>query len=134
MTPPTTWTFNDGWILMSVYMMHGEDGASLSDLIAAADAMNHAIPTSGELSRALTRLAKCNIVKHVQDRFRIAQDYLPAIAAARDRKGGLFATPDKGKRWLASTTFVIDEDARITIHKADVTAAFDQYRNALKRS
>ena len=119
---------------MSVYMMHGEDGASLAELIAAADAMNHAIPTSGELSRALTRLAKCNVVTQVEDRFRIAQDYLPAIAAANDRKGGLFATPDKGKRWLISTSFAINEDARITVHEADVTAAFGQYRTALKRS
>ena len=133
MTSQPTWTFNDGWILMSVYMMHGEDGASLADRIAAADATTRAIPTSGELSRALTRLAKCHIVTRVEDRFRIAQDFLPAIAAANDKKGGLFATPDKGKRWLASREFNIDEDAKIVISKKDLTAAFDEYRSALKR-
>ncbi|MEL7264328.1 MAG: hypothetical protein AAFP69_05890 [Planctomycetota bacterium] len=62
----------------------------LSDLIAAADAMNHAIPTSGQLSRAPTRLAKCSVIKHFEGRFRISQDYLPAIAAVNDKKGGLF--------------------------------------------
>jgi hypothetical protein len=46
----TEWTFTDGWILMSVYFAHGNDGAMLADLIAAADAMNRAIPTSGELT------------------------------------------------------------------------------------
>jgi len=118
---------------MSVYRMHGEDGASLPDLIAAADAMNHAIPTSGELSRALTRLAKCQVVKRTDDRFRIGNEWLPSNAAANDKKGGLFETPNKGKRWLASTKFTFDADARIEIGKEDLTAAFDEYRTALKR-
>lgn len=118
---------------MSVYFSHGQEGATLADLIAAADAMNHAIPTSGELTRALTRLAKCQVISHVDDRFRIETHFLPSLAAANEKKGGLFATPDKGKKWLSKTKFEIDEDARITVSDEDVTAAFNEYRTAINR-
>jgi hypothetical protein len=126
------WTFTDGWILMSVYFAHGQQGATLADLIAAADVMNHAIPTSGELTRALTRLAKCQIVAHVEGRFRISANYLPAIAEATEKKGGLFATPEKGKQWLSKTKFEIVDDARITISKKQVLTAFNEYRIAME--
>ena len=118
---------------MSVFLMHGSDGTSLPDLIAAADAMNHAIPTSGELTCALTRLAKCQVIAHVEGRYRIATDYLPGLAAANDKRGGLFATPEKGKKWLARTQFEIDENAKIIVSKEDVTAAFNEYRTEMKR-
>lgn len=118
---------------MSAYFAHGQDGASLPDLIAAADVMNHAIPTSGKLTRALTRLAKCRVINHVDGRYRIAPDYLPELAVANEKKGGLFATPEKGKKWLSKTQFAIDKDAKIIVSKADVTAAFNEYRTAINR-
>ena len=126
------WTFNDGWILMSVFLMHGADGASLSYLIAAADAMNHAIPTSGELTRSLTRLAKCRVLANIDGRYRISTDYLSALTAANDKRGGLFATPEIGKKWLTKNEFEIDEDAEIPVTQDDVTAAFDEYRSAIR--
>lgn len=76
MTDWLQWTFNDRWILMSVYLTQGEDGASLHDVVGAADAMNHAIPTCGELSRALTRLASCGVLTERDDQFHIVHQYL----------------------------------------------------------
>ncbi len=48
MTANLEWTFTGGCILMSVDVTHGDVGASHDELIAAADAMNHAIPTTGD--------------------------------------------------------------------------------------
>lgn len=118
---------------MSVYFAHGQNGAALTDLIAAADAMNHAIPTSGELTRALTRLAKCQVINHIEGRFRITSHYLPSLAEANAKRGGLFATPEKGKKWLSKTEFEIDEDAIITVRDEEVTTAFNEYRTAINR-
>jgi hypothetical protein len=118
---------------MSVYLRHGLEGATLSDVIGAADVMNHAVPTSGELTRALTRLAQSRVISQVNGRYLIASNYLPAIAVANEMKGGLFATPDKGKNWLSSSEFDMDEKATITVSKEDVAEAFEQYRTALKR-
>lgn len=118
---------------MSVYLTHGEVGAALGDLIGAADAMNHAIPTTGELSRVLTRLATCGILTEVDDRFRIAEKYMPMIAKAYQGKGGLFSTPDKGKKWLSRTVFDITDPVEVSITAERSDEAYKQYRKRLQR-
>ena len=96
---------------MSLHFAHGNDGAMLADLIAAADAMNHAIPTSGELTLALTRLAKCQVINHVEDRFRIASKDLPSLAEANEKKGSLILPPTRCRHvrstapaWMSAQT------------------------------
>jgi len=73
---------------MSVFLTHGDCGATLAGVIGAADAMNHAIPTTEELSRSLTRLAASGIVTEHSNRFRISDELLPLIAKAKEGKGG----------------------------------------------
>ena len=133
MTANFEWTFNDGWILMSVYLTHGDVGASLHEMIAAADAMNHAIPTTGELSRSLSRLAACGILAEVDDRFRMTEHYLPMLAKANQGKGGLFNTPDKGKKWLSRMTFDVNDGAEIVITAEQLGEAYTQYRKRLRQ-
>lgn len=133
MTKGSEWTFNDGWILMSVFLAHGGSGAALDDLIGAADAMNHAIPTSGELSRSLTRLASCGILTESNGRFRIADIFIPLIAKAHEGRGGLFSTPDKGKRWLAKSKFNVDGAVDISISDERLSLAFALYRKQLRK-
>lgn len=118
---------------MSVYVTHGDAGASLDELIAAADAMNHAIPTTGELSRSLTRLAGCGILTEVDDRFRIAEHYLPLLAKANQGRGGLFSTPDKGRKWLSRMTFDVNDAAEISISPERSGEAYKQYRKRLRQ-
>ena len=117
---------------MSAYLAQTEIGADLLGLIRAADAMNHAIPTNGQLSRALTRLAKIGVVSEVDGHFVIDPQWLPDIEKARSGKGGQFSLPEKGKKWLSSKKFPY-VDASITITDAQVTAAFEQYRKMLRR-
>lgn len=133
MTANPEWTFTDGWILMSVYLTHGDVGASLNELIGAADAMNHAIPTTGELSRSLTRLATCGILTEVDNRYRIAEHYLPMIAKANQGKGGLFRTPAKGQKWLSRMTFDVNDAAEISITAEQSGEAYKQYRKRLRQ-
>jgi len=133
MTANLEWTFTDGWILMSVYVTHGDVGASLDELIAAADAMNHAIPTAGELSRSLTRLVGCGILTEVDDRFRIPDHYLPLLAKANQGKGGLFSTPDKGKKWLSRMTFDLNDAVEVSISAERSEEAYKQYRKRLRQ-
>jgi len=121
------WTFNDGWILMSVFLTQGVNGASLDEVLGAADVMNHAIPTSGELSRALTRLASRGILTEEGDRFRIFATHLPSIAEANQGKSELFGRPDKGKRWLSRMQFDVDDAIRVSITDEQLALAFDLY-------
>jgi len=133
MTGQLEWTFTDGWILMSVFVMHGESGASLDEVIRAADAMNHAKPTKGELSRSFSRLAACGILTVDNGRFRIAATHLPLLAKANKGKGGLFSTPDKGRKWLTQMQFEVDESIRVSGGDTQLSEAFDEYRKHLKR-
>jgi hypothetical protein len=118
---------------MSVFLAHGQDGAALDELIAAADAMNHAIPTRGELIRSLTRLASCGVLSEENGRFRIAKSYLPLIATANQEKGGLFSTPDKGKKWLSQMDFTVDDSVHVAITDQQLSEAFSTYHKRLRQ-
>lgn len=115
---------------MSVYLTHGKDGASLDELISAADAMNHAIPTRGELTRSLTRLASCRILSEEEERFRIADTHLPSIAQAKGTCG-LVSMPVQGKKWLSRTHFDVDDSIRVSITDEQLSVACDMYRQRL---
>jgi hypothetical protein len=47
---------SDAWILLAISFAGGDGAARLPEIIAAADYINHAIPTAGELDGALNRL------------------------------------------------------------------------------
>jgi hypothetical protein len=132
MTKALKWTFSDGWILMSVFGSHGENGATLDELIGVADLINHAIPTSEELSRSLTRLASCGLLAESDGRFRIAERFIPLIAKAAEGRGGLFSTPDKGRKWLARSKFNVDEPVDIKITDKRLSLAFELYRKRFR--
>ena len=52
----TEFLASDSWILLSIILISGNNGARLKDLIPAADGINHAIPTFEEIEGALARL------------------------------------------------------------------------------
>jgi len=54
-----TWT--DGRILMALYLADHDAGARLHESIAAADAINHAIPIACEIPHALTKAIRCGL-------------------------------------------------------------------------
>ncbi|HEU0131583.1 MAG TPA: hypothetical protein VFQ85_11410 [Mycobacteriales bacterium] len=54
------WTGSDAWLLASLAL--AGDGARLGALVAAADHLDHAVPTAGEVRTALARLAGSGLV------------------------------------------------------------------------
>jgi hypothetical protein len=65
---------------MSVQLVASDGGASLGQVSGAADASNHAIPTSKELSRSFTKLVSVGAVDMSQDRFFIAKQFVDEVA------------------------------------------------------
>ena len=80
---------------MALYLSGEDQGAELYEIIAAADATNHAIPTAQEMSLALTKFMRCGLAQERERRYLIASDHLSAIKKAYDGRGGLFASGDK---------------------------------------
>lgn len=132
-TGVSEWTWNDVWILMALYLAQGQTGAELHAVIGAADAINHAIPTSCELSRAFTKFVRCGLLSVAEDRYAILSEFLPTIRKAYEGKGGLFASGDKGLKWLQRWKLVESADQNIEINDAAVKAAYTRYVNALKK-
>ena len=64
---------SDSWILISViFASQGKSPAALSDIIAAADYINHAIITRGELETGFARLVAAGYLKHSASGFSVS--------------------------------------------------------------
>ena len=74
--PPFTWS--DTWLLLSIGT-GGETGATLKDIIAAGDFLNHAIFTGAELRRGFAKLLAAGYVVKVADRFQVAGQALTLL-------------------------------------------------------
>lgn len=127
------WTERDGWILMSLFLVNFEDGASLTDLIGAADATNHAIPTVGQLSRALTRLTNAGVISSADQRFKVNANYMHELEMLTSSKGGLFSLSEKGRKWLCSKSFETQKSGSVAITSEQLANAYEQYTQSLRR-
>jgi hypothetical protein len=121
------WTWNDGWILMSAYLVCSNNKPSLADIISAADAINHAIPTPNELSQAFTKLANAGVLEIGNNCYRIKHKYLDEIERTYQSKGGLFESARKGEKWLQASNLNVNKTEKITITGDEVTTAYDEY-------
>lgn len=61
------WNFTDAWLLTAVARF-GTDGCSLSELIGAADALNHDIPRAEQASSSIGRLVATGLVEPAGER------------------------------------------------------------------
>ena len=79
----------DPWILLSIiYPGRERGGATLHNIIAAADGLIHAVPTHGELDGALARLFAAGHAVRDGATFRVSEP-MRAAHAARNRTGGM---------------------------------------------
>jgi hypothetical protein len=84
------WTWSDAWVLAAI-MVQGRDDVELTDVVAAADAINHAILTENEVESAVRRLGGAGLIETRDRRFRLTE-------AGRDmaarRRGGMLSQVD----------------------------------------
>ena len=79
--------WSDAWLLQAIALASRSGPATLADLLTAADAVNHALPTDDELHGALSRLGAGGFVEEVDDRFRLTSLVPPEVRDAM-REGG----------------------------------------------
>jgi len=74
MTPKKKPVFSgsDVWVLLSIAMREGGDGADLRDIISIGDYINHAILTGPEIRRGLAKLLFAGYLRENNGRFHIA--------------------------------------------------------------
>ena len=123
------WEFVDGWILMSIFLASRSSSVKLEAVFAAADAMNHAIPTQNEISESLSKLLAIGAVQLSENKFSIEPAHLQSITNIYNKRGGLFETPNKGVTWLTAIRATVPEDySTVELSEQDYSAAYERYR------
>jgi hypothetical protein len=125
------WTWNDGWILMSIYLVQSKERTTLANVISAADAINHAIPTANELSIAFTKLVNAEVLKIENNNYTLSNECFGEIEKAYKTKGGLFESANKGQKWLNSSSLEVIKSPKVAVTEEEVEHAYKQYTASL---
>ncbi len=100
---PPDFVRSDAWILLALVLNHAKGGATLPEIIAVANFINHAIPTRDELEGALNRLLAANYIAVHGKRFDVTQPVMAAYDRVAKRKQSVPHRLDALQRFLAST-------------------------------
>lgn len=74
------WASSDAWILLATLYNRGSEQIALAHIIAAADFINHAVPTLEELHGAINRLLATGLLKTKRESFSIPEKALKLFA------------------------------------------------------
>lgn len=68
--------WSDAWLFQAITIASHEKPASLTDILAVADGVNHAMPTDDELHGALARLSSGGLIREISEHF-LLSDAVP---------------------------------------------------------
>ncbi|RZU76580.1 hypothetical protein EV384_5246 [Micromonospora kangleipakensis] len=85
------WARSDAWVLAAIMVLDGDEGSSLTEVVAAGDAINHAILLENEIEQAVRRLRGVDLISTSQRRFFLTDS--GRTMAAR-RRGGMIGQVD----------------------------------------
>lgn len=119
-TTAGSWEFSDAWVLTAI-AVYGRP-CTLTDVLAAADAMNHAILTDDELAQAIGRLTASGLVTVTDGHFALTSS--GGTLTAR-RKGGLIGQVKSVQALLRQVDL---RDGRWPLPAGALDAAFSEYK------
>jgi hypothetical protein len=135
---PYLWS--DAWLLQSIVLASGNGPATLSQVIAAADGVNHALPTDDELHGGLVRLTTGGFVEEIDEHFvpgALVPDHVVAEIRASGWKQGRRCASEflHAEEWTPERNV---RDARNLVQYEGLTSeriqrADLEYRRRLKR-
>jgi len=138
MSKPFLWS--DAWILQAIAIASHAAPARLSEILGAADAVNHALPTDDELHGAFARLTEHGFIAEVADTFqltgRVPREVIAAIVGKGWRAGRSAAERFlDAERWTPQTNVRDPRNAVVYpgLTPARIQQADRDYRRRLKR-
>lgn len=114
------WTFQDAWLLTATGLS-GRRGCSLRDLIGAADALNHDIPTETQAAVSLGRLVASDLVEVHRSRYRVTTK---GQSIYEQGHGSMFELPGSVLAALRSVRCV---DGKVEFAAGEFDAAYEEY-------
>jgi hypothetical protein len=79
--------WSDAWLLQAIALAAEKAPASLKDVIATGDAINHAIFTYTELQTGLAKLLAAGYIEHEYDRFRLSPTFVAEYVRLSKSRG-----------------------------------------------
>jgi hypothetical protein len=96
-----TYVWSDAWLLLAIlYASREEGGASLKQVTAAGDSINHAIFTADELEGGLSRLSAGGFVKEQRGLFSVTDKVLQAYRETTTPRRNVFEELEDMERFL----------------------------------
>jgi hypothetical protein len=117
---PPTWSFSEAWLLTAVGQFGGR-GCSLSEMIGAADALNHDIPTEEQAAASLGRLAASGLIETHHAHYRVTK---AGRLVYKQRRGGMFELSGSVLNALRPVPCV---EGEVDFTPGQFQAAYDEY-------
>jgi hypothetical protein len=135
-----SYLWSDAWLFQAIVIASHDRAASVTDIIAVADAVNHALPTDDELHGAFVRLSAGGLIREVAERFQVSEAVPSSVKASvvgRGWKAGRDAASEflSAEPWTPETNV---RDPRNHVKYPGLTTeriqtADREYRERLKR-
>jgi hypothetical protein len=103
--------WSDAWLLQAIALASQRGPATLARIIAAADAVNHALLTFDELHGGFVRLTAGGFVSETEEHFTITQ-LVPSATLSSIRNGGLMAGRRIASKFLGAEEWAPERSVR----------------------
>ena len=125
---------SDHWIFLSIALQAKVDGASLRDVIAAADYINHAIPTIEEIEGAVNRLTAARLIWIRNNRFGLTDSGKVLVRSVARRKRHILDQWKLVQQHLASSDLSCADVPMWTLKPHEFASAHEQYSKEFLQS
>jgi hypothetical protein len=121
----------DAWILLAILYNHERGPSSLQDILATADAINHAIPTRDELNNALNRLLAAGYVVEHGGNFDATDAARAEYSKVKEPRTPMLDELERIKTLLVNHAPLASVPRRVNISVSSLEAACGAYKEAL---
>jgi hypothetical protein len=129
--PQILFTTEDCCIIISLPL--SDKGATLSEIIARADMINHAIPTKMEIEVALTKGIQSGLVSVSDDRYQLNEKHKLLFEKVYSKQGGLFSITSNLYNELNSQKFEVINEVEVSISAKEYKSAIEDYLGSTKQ-
>ena len=116
---------SDAWIFISLNPT--ETGATLESILAAADWINHAIPTQAEIEGAVNRFMQADLLHMKADKFFLTERGLGLYRAIMDKKGAILKHWKKMEKLLNETDLPVLAAEEFHLPSSQLEDAYQRY-------
>jgi hypothetical protein len=97
--------WSDAWLLQSIIVGGGKDGATLFNIISAGDAINVAIFTDDELESGFSRLSGGELIIEKENKFFPTAKAIGLYEQASKRGGSIFTIRERLQKLLKASPY-----------------------------